>query len=671
MADLLLELFSEEIPARMQLKAEENLKRLMAEALKAENLKFDKMESFSTPRRLVLTVEGLPLAQVDIKGERRGPRIDAPEKAIEGFLRGSGVTREDCIEVTEKKGTFLVAKSEKKGQETSGLLAGILLEVIQKFPWPKSQKWGDGTLRWVRPLQSILCLFDGKIVNFDIDGVQSGNGTHGHRFVAPDAFEVSSFVDYRAKLQNAYVMLDPSDRRDFVSKKANELAKAEGLELVEDQALLNEVAGLVEWPVPILGKFDESFMEIPFEALVSELKHHQKYFALKDKSGNLAPYFICTANIEGDIDLIRAGNERVLGARLSDAKFFWDQDLKTPLEESAKKLKNIIFHEKLGTVADKIDRVSFLAEGLANVIPNCNPKHAKRAAKLSKADLVTGMVGEFPDLQGLMGSYYATAQGEAPEVAQAIAEHYSPQGPNDKCPTAPTSVAVALADKIDSLIGFFTIDEKPTGSKDPFALRRAAIGVIRLITENGLRLSLEKDLRADGDLLKFFADRLKVQQKEKGTRHDLIDAVFALVGEDDLVRILGRVKALQNFLGTDDGENLVSGYKRATNIVRIEEKKDGLSYDGDVDEALLTEPQEKDLFSKLKDASPKVKASVEAGDFENAMAEIATLRAPIDAFFEAVTVNADEFTVRENRLRILSKIRASLNAIADFSCIEG
>ena len=670
MGDLLLELFSEEIPARMQSYAEEDLKRLLGESLKAEKLEFLKMESFSTPRRITISIEGLPLTQADIKEQRRGPILDAPKQAIEGFLRSAGVSLTDCIEVEEKKGIFLFAVIEKEGRNTKDILAEIIPSVLQKFPWPKSQRWGDGSLRWVRPLKSIICLIDGEVIDFEMGGIKSGNITKGHRFMAPEELMVKDFVDYANQLQGAYVMIDPGERCDLISARSVELAKSVGLEFVNDQALLNEVAGLVEWPVPILGKFDKAFMKVPEEALVSELKHHQKYFALKDKTGNLAPYFICTANIEGKVDLIRAGNERVLGARLSDAKFFWDQDLKTPLIENMSKLKDIIFHEKLGSIQEKVLRVAVLAEGLASIIPNCDPSKAKRAAELAKADLVTGMVGEFPDLQGIMGSYYAKAQGEVFEVVLAMAEHYAPQGPNDICPTAPESVAVAIADKIDSLLEFFAIDEKPTGSKDPFALRRAAIGVIRLITENGLRLSLKKDLRAGEDLLSFFIGRLKVQQKGKGTRHDLIDAVFSLKGEDDLVRILNRVEALQNFLGTDNGENLVSGYKRATNIVSIEEKKFGKSYGGDVDQRLFREPQERELFESLEEASKKAESAVNDEDFEKAMAEIATLRGPIDAFFEAVTVNVGEEPIRLNRLRILSKIRASLNTIADFSKIK-
>jgi len=670
MAEFLLELFSEEIPARMQARAETDLARLVEAGLKDAGLSFDSLKTYSTPRRLTLVIDGLPLQQPDVSEERRGPSVSAPEQAVEGFKRSlpEGTALE---EREEKKGIFYYAKIEKKGGKASDALAAFLPDVIETFPWPKSMRWGAGKMRWVRPLQSIICLLDGDLVDFDVDGVVSGNATRGHRFMSEGEIAVKDFADYRARLLAAHVVLDPAERREKILTKAKALADAEGLQMVEDDALLGEVAGLVEWPVVLMGSFDDRFMDVPSEALVSEMKHHQKYFATRDASGDLAPNFIFVANIEGDASAITRGNERVLSARLSDAKFFWDQDRAKRLDDFIPALEDIVFHKQLGTVADRVARMEKLASELAAYIPGCDADKAKRAAQLSKADLVSGMVGEFPDLQGTMGRYYAAAQGEDAAVAAAIGEHYSPQGPNDACPTAPESVAVALAEKIDSLVGFFAINEKPTGSKDPFALRRAALGVIRLITENDLRVGLQSNLGFSDDLMAFFADRLKVQQKEKGTRHDLIDAVFSLGGGDDLVRLLARVSALQAFLATDDGENLLAGYKRASNIVRIEEKKDQIQYDGAVDPELLSAAEEKLLHDAIELAQAAVNTAVVDERFEDAMAAIAALRAPIDAFFENVTVNAEDADTRANRLRLLSAIRGSLNAVADFSKIEG
>ncbi|MCK5040865.1 MAG: glycine--tRNA ligase subunit beta [Sphingomonadales bacterium] len=686
MAELLLELFSEEIPARMQSRAEADLSRLLTAMFKDANLSFDSIKTYSTPRRITAVVDGLPLSQPDICEEKRGPSINAPEQAIAGFKRS--LPEHALIEhVEEKKGTFLFAKIEAEGQKTVELIEAKLQEFILNFPWSKSMRWGSGQNKWVRPLHSIICLFDGIKINTtlfniwrhstdtplvptDIKNIRSSNKTQGHRFLAGDSFEVTDFADYQAKLRVAKVVLDPAERREMIKEKAEKLAADKGLTLVDDPALLAEVAGLVEWPVPMMGQFDKAFLEVPSEALVSEMKHHQKYFAMRDAKGNLSPHFIFVANIEGDAELIRSGNERVLGARLSDAKFFWDQDRAKKLDEFLPALKDIVFHDKLGTVADKVARVEKLAGEIAALI-GCDQKQAKRAAELAKADLVSGMVGEFPDLQGVMGSYYAAQQGEAAEVAQAIREHYSPKGPNDACPSEPVSIALALAEKIDVLTGFFAIDEKPTGSKDPFALRRAALGVIRLITENGLRLGLQKDLGFSDDLMAFFADRLKVQQKEKGMRHDIIDAVFARSGEDDLVRLLSQVSALQSFVETDDGENLLAAYKRAGNIVRIEEKKDKTSYASEVKESQLSERQEKDLFAALAKVNVEVEAKLAEENYQEVMVAIASLRAPLDDFFEDVIVNSEDKATRVNRLNLLSRIKLECDLVADFSKIEG
>ena len=705
MAELLLELLSEEIPARMQPRARQDVQRLMAAALKDAGLEFSSMAAYATPRRLTLAVTGLPEAQPDISEERRGPRADAPDKAVAGFLRSVGLTRDQLEEREEKKGTFLYAKVEKKGRATAEVLAEAVPEIIRAFPWPKSQRWGAGSLRWVRPLQSALCLLDGAVVSFEVDGLAAGKETRGHRFLASEPFAVKDFEDYKAKLLKHKVVLDQMDRREAIHEEARGLAERHRLELIDDPTLLDEVTGLVEWPVALLGGFDEAFLELPPEVLTTAMRSHQKYFALRDpKTGALAPNFITIANItacDGGT-AIAAGNERVLTARLSDAKFFWDQDLKTKLEDRLPALADIVFHEKLGTVAERVARIEKLAVHIAeeyiwppsSSLPRKRESsveagldarlrghdggapdrddfldQVRRAAKLSKADLVTEMVGEFPELQGLMGSYYATAQGEAPEVAQAIREHYAPKGPDDACPTAPVSVVLALAEKLDTLVGFFAIDERPTGSKDPFALRRAALGVIRLVVENGLRVSLGK--LADEALLAFFADRLKVQQREKGVPHDLIDAVFSLGGEDDLVRLLARVAALQVFLKTEDGANLLTGYRRAANIVRIEEKSDGRSYDGAVDAKLLGAPEEKVLYERLGAARGEMEAAVAVEDFAGAMAALALLRAPVDSFFDAVTVNAPDAALRENRLNLLSEIRTVMHTVADFSKIEG
>ena len=689
MSELLLELQSDEIPARMQARAAEDLARLLGEGLKAQGLTSDSVETFVTPRRLAVAVSGLPTAQPDIEEERRGPRVDAPAQAIEGFLKSTGLSREQLEERAEGKGTFLFAKISRKGRPTVDVLPEIITGAIRNFPWPKSMRWGEpssstDSLRWVRPLQSILCLFDGQVVPLEVEGVRSGNITRGHRFMGPSPFPVNNAEEYRTKLRVSRVIIDLAERQRIIDAAARKLAEAAGVELVEDPGLLAENAGLTEWPVPLMGQFDQSFLEVPPEVIQLTMRANQKYFALREpQTGKLANRFICVANVEAADGgkAIVAGNERVLAARLSDAKFFYETDLKARLEDRLPKLGEIVFHEKLGTLAAKVERVAKLARMLAASIPGCDADLAERAARLAKADLVTGMVGEFPELQGVMGGYYAEAQGEPVAVAQAIREHYSPVGPNDTCPTAPVSIAVALADKIDTLAGFFAINEKPTGSKDPYALRRAALGVIRLILENSLRLSLGNVLMqavalqsaggaADG-LVDFFADRLKVQQREAGVRHDLIDAVFSLGGEDDLVRLLARVSALAGLLESEDGANLLAGYRRAANILRIEEKKDGRRFDGAVDAALFAQAEETDLHKALASVRGEVDGFIKAEDFSGAMSAMARLRPLVDSFFDNVTVNADDPAVRSNRLNLLSELRAAVHTVADFSRIEG
>ncbi len=692
MAELLLELFSEEIPARMQARASDDLKRLVTDKLKEAGLAFTRADAFATPRRLALVVDGLPESQPDLREERRGPRVGAPEQAIQGFLRANGLASLDACEKRDTgKGEFWFAVVEKKGGRSAEMLPKLIAEAVVALPWPKSMRFADQTFRWVRPLHSIVATFDGATLAGGIDlgageKLAYGNQSRGHRFLSPKPFTVAAFGDYKVKLKESKVVLDPAERRASIRAQAEKLAAAEGLTVKPDEGLLDEVTGLVEWPVALMGGIDEAFMDVPPEVLTTSMRTHQKYFSLLTSGGSLAPRFVTVANTEAKDGgrTIVAGNERVLRARLSDAKFFWDQDRKVKLEDRVPALKDIVFHAKLGSVADKVARVQALAAGLAPMIPGADAGQARRAAGLAKADLTSGVVGEFPELQGVMGRYYALHEGEIPEVADAIAEHYAPLGPNDRCPSAPVSVAVALADKIDTLVGFFAIDEKPTGSKDPFALRRAALGVIRLVLENKLRLPLlqifataHQQLGAKvkgfdkGSLLDFFADRLKVALREKGVRHDLISAVFALGGEDDLVRLLARVDALKLFLDSDDGANLLTAYKRASNIVRIEEKKDGRAYDQAVDVALLSAAEEKALHEALTVATTASARALAAEDFAGAMAALARLRRPVDEFFDAVTVNADDAALRANRLRLLSQIRATLHGVADFSEIEG
>jgi glycyl-tRNA synthetase beta chain len=683
MPELLLELLSEEIPARMQKRAAADFKRLVCDGLKAAGLEFTIAEAFVTPRRLALVVDGLPEKQPDVSDERRGPRADAPEQAMSGF-KGS-LPEGTVIEEREtKKGTFLFAIVDIKGRATADVLTEVLPKAFSELSWPKSMRWADNDLRWVRPIHSLIAMFNGGEVPFPFGAVTAGKKTVGHRFLAADAFEVTDYADYKQKLLDAKVMLDPAERRAHIEAEANKLAAAAGLTIKDDPGLLDEVTGLVEWPVVYMGAIDDEFMAVPPEVLITSMRSHQKYFSCLDADGNLANRFIVVANTEttdGGKQVV-AGNERVLRARLSDAKFFWDQDRKTSLSNKAPALKDRVFHAKLGSMDEKVDRVQALAADIAGHVEGADKDRVRSAARLAKADLSTGMVGEFPELQGIMGRYYAIHDGESAEVADAIAEHYSPLGPNDACPSKPESVCVSLADKIDSLVGFFAIDEKPTGSKDPFALRRAVLGVIRLVLENGLRLPLLQEFAKakelyrvntdpSGDLLSFFADRLKVHLKERGVRHDAIDAVFALGGEDDLVRLMARVDALSDFLASDDGENLLIAYRRAANILKIEEKKDSKRYDGNVDEAAFEQDEEHALYAGLAETGPAIAHATAEEDFAGAMTALAALRGPVDAFFDKVTVNADVALLRENRLKLLNEIRVALEGVADFSKIEG
>ena len=683
MAELLLELFSEEIPSRMQTRAREDLARLLGQALAGAGLEYKDLKTFATPRRLVAVVEGLPARSPAVREEKKGPRVDAPEAAINGFVKSAGLASIAEAERREdKKGAFYVALIEKRGRPAAEVVAEIVPEIVANFSWPKSMRWGSGKLRWVRPLHSILCLLDGKVVPFEVDGIRSGKETRGHRFMAPKPFVVKGFSDYVKKLRAAKVILDGGERAKLILDGARILAKKEKLALVEDEGLLLENVGLTEWPLPLIGAFDEEFLSVPPEVLATAMKAHQKCFSLR-KGEKLANRFITVANLKAKDggEAIVAGNERVIRARLADAKFFFDQDRKTLLPDSVPKLKDITFHEKLGSQYQRVQRVWKLAREVAPRV-GAEPDLAERAAILAKADLISLMVGEFPELQGVMGRYYALDQEENPAVADAIAAHYKPLGPSDEVPREPVAIAVALADKLDALMGFWAIDEKPTGSKDPYALRRAALGVIRIVLENGVRLPLLQRFRSDarGDaklpeeaaknLLAFFADRLKVHLREQGARHDLVDAVFAL-GGDDLLMIVRRVDALGRFLDTDDGEHLLTGTKRAINILRIEEKKDGVAYDQAPDAGLLKRPEEQALAKAVDEVERAAAAAVAREDFAAAMSEMAKLRAPVDAFFDSVTVNTQEPDLRANRLRLLNRIRATTLAVADFSRIEG
>ena len=755
MADFLLELLSEEIPARMQEKACADLARLFAGEIGKAGLKAGAIETWATPRRLALIARGLPLATQAMSEELKGPRADAPEQALAGFLGKTGLTRDQLVERTDAKGnTVLFAVIEKPGRATAEVLAEAVPAIVRAFPWPKSMRWGaasasSASLRWVRPLKGIVALLGEDVVPFAIDGIESGAATLGHRFHHPGAITIGSADDYAAKLRCCHVILDPVERRAIIAEGAAKAAAAAGLALVPDEGLVAENAGLTEWPVPLLGGFDPAFLDVPREVVQLTMRTNQKYFACTDAAGKLAPYFICTANIEaadGGASIV-AGNAKVLAARLADAKFFWEQDLKVTLEDQARKLDQIVFHEKLGTVADKVERVATLARWLVEegIVGGPRPSSAtnptatrversrdtsahglstsleasgerekladmaEQAARLCKADLVTEMVGEFPELQGLMGGYYARAERLPDAVADAIRDHYKPVGQGDEVPTAPVIVAVSLADKLDTLVGFFQIDEKPTGSKDPYALRRAALGILRLMLENGLRGSMRQLITAAAhrggsasagrDIAAFLIERLKVQQRDAGIRHDMIDAVMVVEIDGDIVRMIRRVNALQNFIGTEDGANLHAGYKRAANILKKEDwrgpegeiartgEEDPLALVDDPDLAPVIaakmagrhakrlsytpEPAEKALIEALDAAEPRAARAVEGEDFEAAMAALASLRAPIDRFFDEVTVNDTDQDKRAARLDLLARFRAAVHTVADFSRIEG
>lgn len=775
MPQLLVELFSEEIPARMQAGAARDLERMASERLKAAGLTWEALTTFAGPRRLTLVVEGLPAATPDREEEIKGPKTSAPEQALEGFLRKTGLTREQLV---ERDGVLFAVVSEK-GRATATLIPEMVERIVRDFPWPKSMRWGTGSLRWVRPLKRIVCLFDGAVVPFEIDGIESGDVTEGHRFMGSgQPFAVRDFADYRAKLERERVLLDATDRRLKILEAARAVCQAEGLELVDDDGLLDEVSGLAEWPTPILGAMDPQFLDLPPEVIRLSMKVHQKYFAVRDpKTGGLAPNFVVVANVEATDGgtALATGNSRVLSARLNDARFFWDEDRKVGFDVWLEKLKGVTFHAKLGTMAERVDRIAALAREIAPLV-GANADQAEQAARLAKGDLASGMVGEFPELQGVMGGYYARlaptpalradpphtgegdgaalppldgeggreADGWGDATADAVRDHYKPQGPNDAVPTAALTVAVALADKLDTLVGFFAIDEKPTGSKDPFALRRAALGVIRLVLENGVRIGMTATVQAayraiwqtavahgyvaqiwrryteeysgqetiwqfkeettrgdhsfitlsaarlsvqdlasasygrarlelvdevEDDLLAFFSDRLKVLLRDQGQRHDLVDAVFAL-GDDDLVRIVRRVEALGAFLETEDGENLLAGFKRASNILRAEAKKGPLP-EGEPVALDGASPEETALIAAVAKAGVEVDAALATEDFAAAMTALAALRAPVDAFFTAVMVNSDSTAERDNRLKLLGQVRTVMGRVADFGKVGG
>ncbi|MDP1875709.1 glycine--tRNA ligase subunit beta [Phenylobacterium sp.] len=666
MPQLLLELFSEEIPARMQVQAARDLERMARERLAEQGFLPEAMTTFAGPRRLTLVIEGLPEAQADRTEERKGPRVGSPEKAMEGFLRSTGLTLDQLV---DQDGVWF-AKIERKGRPTAAIIAEMVEAIVRNFPWPKSMTWGRGTLRWVRPLKRIVCLFDGAVVPFTIDGIESGDITEGHRFMGTaKPFSVKDFDTYRDRLAAHFVVLEAEERKARISDAARTLCFARNLELVEDEGLLNEVAGLAEWPTPVLGDMNPDFLDLPPEVIRTSMRTHQKYFAVRDPTtGRLAPHFITVANIQAADGgaAIAAGNAKVLSARLADARFFWDEDRKLRLEDRLEKLKGVTFHAKLGAMSDRVGRITDLARRLAPLV-GADPDAAVQAARLAKADLVTGMVGEFPELQGLMGGYYARAEGLPADVAEAIGDHYKPQGPGDALPTGPVGSTLALADKLDSLIGFFGIDEKPTGSRDPYALRRSALGVIRIVLEGGIRLPL-RELVGD-ELVAFFADRLKVLLRDQGRRHDLVDAVFAL-GDDDLVRIVARVEALDGFLTTEDGSNLLAGYKRATNILKAEEKK-GVMPTGPAVAMPAAPAAELALVQVLAGAEPAVTKALAAEDFVAAMQALSGLRGPVDAFFEQVLVNAEDAAERDNRLRLLNQVRDAMGRVADFGQVTG
>lgn len=686
MPDLLIELFSEEIPARMQPGAREALKKLVTDGLVEAGLTYAHAAAFSTPRRLTLALEGLSAESPTLREERKGPSTGANEKAIEGFLRSTGLTLEQLEVRDDKKGQVYFAVVEKPGRTAPEIVAEVLEKTIRTFPWPKSMRWGSGTLKWVRPLHSILCLLTteagAEVVDLEVEGIRSGNTTEGHRFMAPGRFAVTGFDDYVAKLKAAKVVLDSAEREDILWNEAQTLAFARGLELVPDRGLLAEVAGLVEWPVALMGDIAETFLGLPPEVLQTSMKEHQKFFSVKNPKTGRIEGFVTVANRETADHgaTILKGNLKVLSARLSDAKFFWEHDLRIVktegLEGMGEGLAQVTFHNKLGSQAARIERIEALAQEIAPMV-RAQPDLAAEAARVVKSDLRSAMVGEFPELQGLMGSYYARAAGLPEAVANACKGHYSPLGPSDEVPSEPVTVAVALADKIDTLTGFWAIDEKPTGSKDPFALRRAALGVIRLVLANGLRLDLAKvfatanDKTDAADLLAFFHDRLKVFMKDQNIRHDVIDAVLAMPGNDDLTLVVKRAEALAAFLKTEDGGNLIQGFKRANNILSQAEAKDGVEYSFGADPKFAEGAEETALFAALDAAEAAIGPAMAAEEFGAAMAAMAALRAPIDAFFTAVQINAGNEILRRNRLNLLSRIRQICLSVADLTKIEG
>lgn len=714
MGELLLELLSEEIPARMQRRAIGDLVALARDKLAEAEIPAECVRGYVTPRRLSVIAEGIPERQPDCSEERRGPRVGAPQAALDGFLRGAGLSSVGQCEIRDTgRGEFYFAIIQRPGRDAAEVLPQLLHAAIAELPWPKSMRYPAAALRWVRPLISAICLFNGEVLPLPLDQVPVGRVTRGHRFLSEGEIAVDSAADYLAKLEAAHVVVNQLRRRQIIDDALRRRAAKEGLAVKPDEALLDEVTGLVEFPVVLMGAIDDASMELPPEVLATAMRTHQKYFTCLAPDGTPAARFLFVADnlTPDDGKTIIAGNERVLRARLADARFFWEQDRKLPLADRVGALKERVYYEKLGSVYDKVRRIEQLAVFLARQLyPHVTPtkagvqgsrsdltppdsrfrgndtkeisRSAQRAAHLAKADLSTGMVGEFPELQGVMGRYYALNDGEDPRVADAIADHYKPLGPNDTCPMAPVSIIVALADKLDALAAFFAIGEKPTGSRDPFALRRAALGVIRLILENRLRLPLAAAFARAADalgpqypnaaeeLLAFIADRLKVHLREQGVWHDLIAAVFALA-EDDLVRLLARVAALAGFLATEDGADLLVAYRRASNIVAIEERRDGRSYDDPIDGSLLQQPEEVALYHRLNGMSSTLEAFLDHEHFDRAMARLATLRPPVDAFFDKVTVNTDDARLRENRLRLLSRIRAVMNQVADFSQIEG
>jgi glycyl-tRNA synthetase beta chain len=675
----------------MQARAAEDLRKLVTDRLVEAGLAYEGAKAFVTPQRLTLAVYGIPARQPDIKEEKKGPRVGAPENAVAGFLKAAGLKSISEAKVQpDKKGDFYIAVIDRPGRNAIDVIEDVLQATVATFPWPKSMRWGaqsatPGSLSWVRPLHSIVATFgpeteEPAVVPLEFDGIRSGDETRGHRFMAPAPIKVRRFDDYVDKLEKAKVVLDPARRADTIRTDAKNLAFAQGFELIEDEGLLAEVAGLVEWPVTLMGSFEQAFLSIPEEVIRATIRNNQKCFVLRDpQTAKLVNKFILVANEEATDGgkAIVAGNERVIRARLSDAKFFYETDLKTRLEDRVPRFEQIVFHEKLGTQAERIARITALAGELAPLV-GADVAKAERAAQLCKTDLLTEVVGEFPELQGLMGRYYAEAQNEDEAVAHACEDHYKPKGPDDLVPADPVSIAVALADKIDTLVGFWTIDEKPTGSKDPYALRRAALGVIRIAIDNKLRVPLKdvflkvsKKFSAGSDLLAFFADRLKVQLREQGARHDLVDAVFSLSGQDDLLMVVVRVEALGKFLDSDDGKNLLAGYKRATNIIRIEEKKDKREYTDAPDVKRYQLPEEKALAEAIDVVKKEASAAVGKEDFAAAMRAMAKLRPRVDAFFDKVTVNVDDKSLRENRLKLLNEIREATRAVADFSKIEG